>query len=169
MKKLTICLLLAAGLLMTAGTQAQSKVGYIDVQALIVAMPEFKKADTALAEYQNALNEQYMEMVKDFNLKDSVLGGPDTNKLTKAQIAVKRDELTQLYRKIQGWQQTAQQMYNQKEQELLQPVQTKAMKAVSDVAKETGYGFVFSRQALVVDPPVADDLMPAVKKKLGLK
>ena len=169
MKKLTICLFMAAGLLMTAKTQAQSKVGYIDVQALIVSMPEFKKADTALAEYQNALNEQYVDMVKDFNLQDSLLSGPDTLKWSAAQKSVKRDALGQLYRKIQGWQQQAQQMYQQKEQELLQPIQTKAMKAVSDVAKETGYGFVLSRQALVIDPPAGDNLMPAVKKKLGIK
>ena len=169
MKKLTICLFMAAGLLMTANTQAQSKVGYIDVQALIVAMPEFKKADTSLAEYQNALNEQYVDMVQDFNNQDSILSSKDTAKWTPAQKAVKRDALAQLYRKIQGWQQQAQQMYQQKEQELLQPIQTKAMKAVSDVAKETGYGFVLSRQALVIDPPAGDDLLPAVKKKLGIK
>ncbi|HEX6180374.1 MAG TPA: OmpH family outer membrane protein [Chitinophagaceae bacterium] len=169
MKKLTICLFMAAGLLMTASTQAQSKVGYIDVQALIVSMPEFRKADTALAAYQNALNEQYADMVAEFNNKDSILSSKDTVKYTKAQLEVKRRDLGQLYLKLQNWNQQAQQLYQAKEQELLQPVQTKAMKAVSDVAKEAGYGFVLSRQALVVDPPAGDDLLPAVKKKLGIK
>ncbi|HEY0677788.1 MAG TPA: OmpH family outer membrane protein [Chitinophagaceae bacterium] len=169
MKKLVTLFLVAAGLV--AGTQAnaQNKIGFIDVQELIVAMPDFKKADTALAEYQNALNQQYGDMVNEFNQKDSLLSSKDTTKYTRAQLEVKRNDLGQLYLKLQGWNQQAQQLYQRREQELLSPVQKKAMDAVQAVAKENGYTYVFSRQALVVAPPAGDDLLPLVKKKLNIK
>lgn len=169
MKKLAACLLIAAGLLVTNALNAQNKIGYIDVSALVTSMPEYKRADTAISEYQMALNEQYAQMVRDFNKKDSLVNGPDSTKYTAAQREVMRRELGQLYIRIQGWEREAQQLYGAKEQELLTPVQTKAMKAVSDVAKENGYGYVFNRQVLVIDPPAADDLLPLVKKKLGIK
>lgn len=169
MKKLVTLFLVAAGLVASVQTQAQNKIGYIDISKLITAMPEYRKADTAMAEYQNALSQQYNDMVVEFNEKDSLLASKDTVKYTRAQLEVKRRDLGQLYLKIQGWNQQAQQLYDTKQNELLTPVQNKAMKAVQDVAKENGYGYVFSRQALVIDPPVADDLLPLVKKKLNIK
>lgn len=169
MKKLATLLLIAAGLFAASSANSQTKIGYIDVSKLVTAMPEYKKADTAMAEYQNALSQQYADMVTEFNEKDSLLSSKDTVKYTKAQLEVKRRDLGQLYLKIQGWNQQAQQLYDSKQNELLTPVQNKAMKAVQDVAKENGYGYVFSRQALVIDPPTADDLLPLVKKKLNIK
>lgn len=169
MKKLATLLFIAAGLFAASSANSQNKIGYIDVSKLVTSMPEYKKADTAMAEYQNALSQQYADMVTEFNEKDSLLSSKDTAKYTKAQLEVKRRDLGQLYLKVQGWNNQAQQLYDAKQNELLTPVQNKAMKAVQDVAKENGYGYVFSRQALVIDPPVADDLLPLVKKKLNIK
>lgn len=168
MKKLVTLFLVAAGLVASTQVSAQTKIGYISVQELVIAMPEFKKADTALAEYQNALNQQYAEMVEDFNMRDSLLSSKDTQKYTKAQIEVKRRDLGQLYVKLQGWNQQAQQLYNAKEQEQLQPVYDKARKAIQDVAKENGFTYVFSKEQLIVSPP-GDDMMALVKRKLNLK
>lgn len=169
MKKLVMLSVLTAGLFASGRASAQNaKLAYISVQDLIFAMPEFKKADTALAEYQAALNEMYVQMVQDFKKKDSMLT-KDSAKFSKAVFELKRGELEQLYVKIQGWNEQAQQLYQNKQNELMTPVQSRAMKAIQDVAKENGYGYVLSRQALVVDPPPADDLMPLVKKKLGIK
>jgi len=70
--------------------------------------------------------------------------------------------------KLQGWQQQAQQLYQQKQQDLIAPIQKKAVDAVQTVAKENGYAFVLTKEALLSSPP-ADDLLPLVKKKLGVK
>jgi len=169
MKKLFTIVLASAGLMLAANkANAQAKVGYISVQELVAAMPEYKKADTALAEYQNALQQQYADMVSEFNEKDSLLSSKDTAKYTKAQLEVKRRDLGQLYVKIQGWNQQAQQLYQAKENEMMQPILDKAKKAITDVAKENNYGYVFGKEQLIVSPP-ADDLLALVKKKLGLK
>ena len=169
MKKLFVIVLATVALyLSTNQANAQMKFGYISSQELISAMPEYKKADTAMAQFQAALNERYNEMVQDFNRKDSLLGSKDTAKYTKAQLELQRRDLGQLYLKIQGWQQEAQRLSQNKEQELLTPIYDKAKKAISDVAKENGYTFVFNKEQLLVSPP-GDDLLPLVKKKLGLK
>ena len=169
MKKVFTIVLLAAGFMLAANTvSAQQKFGFISFQELVVAMPEFKKADTALADYQNALNQQYSERVQEFNEKDSLLSSKDTTKFTKAQLEVKRQELGRIYMELQQWNQKAQQMYQAKEEEIMKPVTEKSRKAITDVAKENSYTYVFPKEQLLVSPP-GDDILPLVKKKLGLR
>ncbi|MDP4129632.1 MAG: OmpH family outer membrane protein [Bacteroidota bacterium] len=169
MKKI-VAVILVATTCMFAGSplHAQMKMGYIDVNELIREMPEFKKADTSLADFQSALNQNFDDMKREFSEKDSLLSSKDTVKYTKAQIEIKRRQLGELYLKIQGYQQQAGQQYQQKQQDLLGPVQKKAQEVVQQVAKENGYTYVFLKDALLVSPP-AEDLLPIVKKKLGLK
>jgi outer membrane protein len=169
MKKI-VALALVATSMMFAGNslQAQSKIGYISLSELITAMPEYKKADTSMAEYQNALNQNFEDLKKEFNEKDSLLSSKDTTKYTRAQIEVKRKTLADLYVKLQGYQQQASQLYQQKQQDLMAPLQRKAQDVVATVAKENGFNYVFLKDALIVSPP-ADDLLPLVKKKLNLK
>ena len=81
---------------------------------------------------------------------------------------IKRNELIALYQKVQGWQNQAQEMYQQKAQEKIAPIRTKAMDAIRVVAKENGYTYVLDINAVIVAPP-GDDILPLVKKKLGIK
>jgi outer membrane protein len=114
------------------------------------------------------LNQQYAEKVADFNMRDSLLSSKDTVKYTRAQLEVKRNELGKVYVELQGWNQKAQQMYQAKEEETMKPILDRARRAIQDVAKENGYAYVFTKEQLLVFPP-ADDMLPLVKKKLGLK
>jgi outer membrane protein len=158
--------------LVMAGTsvkaQGATKIGVISLQELIPTMPEYRKADTALNDYQNALGQNFEDMKREYYEKDSSLNSKDSTKLTKAQLEIKRREVSELLVKLQGWQQQAQQMYQQKQQDLITPIQKKALEAVQTVAKENGYTYVLSKEALLVSPP-AEDLLPLVKKKLGIK
>lgn len=168
MKKLATIVLVVAGLIAATSVNAQNKTGYISVQELVQAMPEYRKADTTLGEYQNALNQQYAERVQDFNMRDSLLSSKDTTKFTRAQLEVKRNDLAKTYVELQQWNQRAQQMYQAKEEETMKPILDKARKAIQDVAKENGYTYVFPKEQLLVSPP-GDDMIALVKKKLGLK
>jgi outer membrane protein len=169
MKKI-VAIVLVATSCMFAGSpvQAQSKMGYISLNELITEMPEYKKADTSLMDFQSALNQNFDDMKREFNEKDSLLSSKDTAKYTRAQIEIKRKQLGELYLRLQGYQQNASQQYQQKQQELIGPVQKKAQETVQQVAKENGFTYVFLKDALIVSPP-AEDLLPLVKKKLGLK
>jgi len=169
MKKIVIVLVVVMGLVLAGNSsQAQAKIGVISLQELLPAMPEFKKADTALNDYQNALQQNYEDMKKEYIEKDSLLQSKDTAKYTRAQLELKKRELGDMVTKLQGWPQQAQQMYQQKQQDLIAPIQKKAIETVQAVAKENGYAYVLTKEALIQYPP-ADDILPLVKKKLGIK
>src|ERR1700753_3746226 len=170
MKKILTIVAVVMSLVMTgnlAKAQGTGKIGYISLQELIPTMPEYKKADTALNDYQNALGQNFEDMKREYYEKDSSLQSRDTAKLTKAQLEIKRREVSELLVKLQGWQQQAQQLYQQKQQDLIAPIQKKAVEAVNAVAKENGYAYVLTKEALRVSPP-AEDILPLVKKKLGI-
>ena len=174
MKKILTIAAVVMGLAMTGnsskaqGAAAGGKIGTISLQELIPTMPEYRKADTSLNDYQNALGQNFEDMKREYYEKDSAVTSRDTAKLTKAQLEIKRREVSELLVKLQGWQQQAQQLYQQKQQDLIAPIQKKAVEAVQTVARENGYAYVISKDALLVSPP-ADDLLPLVKKKLGIK
>ena len=171
MKKILTIVAVVMSLVMagnSAKAQAAGKIGYISLQELIPTMPEYKKADTALNDYQNALGQNFEDMKREYYEKDSSLQSKDTLKFTKAQIEIKRREVSELLVKLQGWQQQAQQLYQQKQQELIAPIQKRAIDAVNAVAKEHGYSYVLTKEALLVSPP-AEDMLPLVKAKLGIR
>ena len=169
MKKIVAIVLVATTLTLAGNKlQAQTKFGYISLSEMITSMPEYKKADSSMQEYQTALNQNFEDMKREFNEKDSLLSSKDTAKYTRAQIEIKRKQLGELYLKLQGYQQQAGQLYQQKQQDLMAPIQRKASEIVQTVAKENGYTYVFLKDALLVSPP-ADDILPLVKKKLSLK
>lgn len=169
MKKIVTIVLMVAGMIVASNqSHAQSKLGYISLTELISSMPETKKADSSLAEFSAALNQNFEDQKREFNEQDSILSSKDTLKYTKAQLELKRKSLAEMYLKLQGYQQQAGQQYQQKQQELIAPIQKKAIDATQTVAKENGYTYVFIKDALLVSPP-AEDLLPLVKKKLGVK
>ena len=169
MKKIVTIVVVVMSLVLAGNsTKAQGKIAFISLQELIPTMPEYKKADTALNDYQNALAQNFDDMKKEFAEKDSLLNSKDSLKYTKSQLELKKREISEMYIKLQGYQQQAQQLYQQKQQELIQPIQKKAVETIQAVAKENGYAYVLTKEALLASPP-ADDLLPLVKKKLGLK
>jgi outer membrane protein len=155
-------------ILATNHLHAQTKIGYISLGELISAMPDSKKADTAFNEFRNSLQQQLVEYQNEYYEQDSMLKSKDTVKFTKPQLEVKKRNLIDLQIKLQGFNDQAQQQMQQKQQELLAPIQKKALEAVQAVAKENGYTYVLSKEVVFASPS-ADDLMPLVKKKLGVK
>jgi outer membrane protein len=169
MKKIVSFIAVALITMMASNhASAQMKIGYISLGELIGSMPDSKKADTAYNDYRNALQQQFTEYQNEYYEKDSLLKSKDTAKYTKAQLEVKKRDLVELQVKLQSYSQQAEQQMQQKQQELLAPIQKKALDAIQTVAKENGYTYILSKEA-VFSSPATDDLMPLVKKKLGIK
>ncbi len=168
MKKVLTLVILASGLIAIGNrAQAQGKIGYVTLNEVIMAMPETKKADTLLQQFQEALrqsaedrNNAFQDAVAKF-YKDSATMTPPVKE-------VKRTALQKQVQELQGEDQRIQQELQKKQEELSQPIQKKALDAVQAVAKENGFSYVFVKEALLVAPP-AEDIAPLVKKKLGLK
>ena len=99
-------------------------------------MPEYKKADSALNNYQNALTQHYQDMIRELNEKDSALSSPDTTRLTREQIEVRKRAAADLYSQIQGFSQQVSQLLQQRQEELLAPIRKKANDLIWQLAKE---------------------------------
>jgi outer membrane protein len=164
MKKLLVAVVMALGML---NVSAQTKIGYINTEELIGLMPEAEKVDAELKEFQSSLALQGQSMMKDLSDKDSIFVR-DSAKLTKTMKDIKRTELMDLYQKVQGWNQQAQEAYQIKAQEKIIPLRTKAQEAINAAAKENGYTYVLDINSVLVGPP-GDNILPMVKRKLGIK
>jgi outer membrane protein len=157
----------------TASVNAQTlKFGHIDLQALIQIMPERATAETQFNAFQGELEDVLGEMQKDLQAK---MG--EFEKLSETASDIKKNakitEIQDLQQRIQNYQQTATQQLQQKQGELLQPVFTKAEKAIEDVAKENGLIYVFDsgdgNKTVLYKSNQSLDVLPLVKKKLGIQ
>lgn len=168
MNKIKI-IFLAAIIVISTGSALAQKTAYISVEDVVRLMPDIRKIDTVMQRFQtDSINTEFASLVSDYNYRDSLLSSKDTMKMPATVRNQHRQALQQISYQVQNWQQIAQQAYQSKQNELLEPVYRKAMAAINAVAKENGYAYVYTRDALIVAPP-ADDLLPAVAKKLNLK
>lgn len=167
MKKFFTVTLFALGLVAAGDIQAQLKIGYISSQELVSVMPETKKADSALQELRSALVQNYTDKQNGFYAAVEKYN-KDSATLTPSVKGVKRSELTKMGQELSGEEERIQQQLQQRQQELLGPINKKAYDAVQAVAKENGYGYVLEKEALLVAPP-GDDILPLVAKKLNIK
>lgn len=166
MKKSIALVLVSIALLGAHHANAQAKLGHINTIELIQAMPETKKAQDQMQKTQDSMRLVYSELVQEFNQRDSVFA-TDSAQWTPTKRNMKREELGQLYVKLQNFQNESQEYMEAKQQELYAPVQKMALDAIQTVAKANGYTYVFSRDALLV-VPTSDDLLPLVKKHLKI-
>jgi len=167
MNKIKIFLVAAVLLVMAGSAQAQ-KTGYIRVDDVVRLMPETAKLQATLESYQkDSLQPRFNYTLSEFQRKDSIVNGKDSLKTPAAARAKMREEMQQDMYELQNWQQISQQLIQSKQDQLLEPIYSKAIEAIQTVAKENGYAYVYTKDALLVAPP-ADDLLPLVAKKLNL-
>ena len=165
MKKIIFLTLLG---FLTLTSIAQDKFGYIDSQELLLLMPERKSAETEVQNFAKSLEAQlasmtaeYQEGVQEYQANESQY----TDLVKQDKIA----EITGLEQRIQTFQQNAQQSLQEKEQELLEPILSKARKAIEDVATEGGFTYIFDKsQGSILFAKESENVLPLVKKKLKL-
>jgi outer membrane protein len=170
MKKLFKVALVAAGMLFASNfANAQSKIGYINFEGVVQDMPEFKTVKAQLDLYQKQFFDQLSTMQNELQNKGKEYQAAQ-DKMTDAVRTTKQAELQDIQKRIQDLNTSAQQQVENKANELYKPLTDKATAAINAVAKEKGISYVFNsaQTQLLVSPP-GDDLMPAVKLKLGLK
>ncbi|MET6998871.1 OmpH family outer membrane protein [Chitinophaga defluvii] len=169
MKKYVIIAFVAVTGLFSVNAMAQSKVAHINAQALVESMPEAKKAETDLQTFAQglqtdgkALVDEYTKKMKEFDEKAA--------SMSENMKEIKGREIQEAQKRIQDYNQSAEQKVQAKQQELLKPIYDKARKAIEDVAKEKGYAYVIdSSMGVLLVSPAGDDLLTPVKAKLGIK
>ena len=170
MKKVFGILLVAVMVLSAQEAAAQTfKTGHINRDDIIMAMPDY---DTAMKKYnafgQELTNALELMQVEYNNKLDQYV--KESKNLTELVKANKEQELGDMQNRINNFQQQAQVQLQDKQTELLNPIIEKASSAISQVAKEGGFIYVYDVRTLVYfDPAKSTDLTPLVKAKLGLK
>jgi outer membrane protein len=168
MKKfLTAAFITISTLAATSSANAQNKIGYISTEELVSIMPETVKADSNLQQYRTALIQNAQEKqnslesaIEKFNKDSATMSGSVKD--------VKRGELQKMLNDLQSEDQRIQQQLQQRQQELITPINRKAFDAIQAVAKENGYSYVFEKGALLVAPP-GEDILQLVAKKMNIK
>lgn len=161
-----VCLLALGG---SAMAQKNTKIGHINSNDLMQIMPGRDSAQTVLqgevAELEETLKSMQAEAEKRYN--DYVANQAGWTELIRQ---TKQREIQDMAARIEEFQQSAQKQLQDREAELLKPIIDRAKKAIADVAKEGGYTYIFDAgTAAILYDEGGDDIMPLVKKKLGLK
>jgi len=165
MKKITFLVLIS---LITLSTFSQNKFGYIDSQELLMLMPERKTAESEVQSFAKSLESQlaamtaeYQESVQDYQSNEASY----TDLIKQDKIA----EITGLEQRIQAFQQNAQQSLQKKEQELLEPILSKARSAIEEVAVEGNFTYIFDKSiGSILYAKESENVLSLVKKKLKL-
>lgn len=150
-----------------SAVNAQSqKIAHINRSELIMSMPETMKVQEKLKKIKDSLDLSFEEMYQEFREKDSVIRA-DSAKWTQARKDIKFKEYQELQGTLQNYSNYMQQVLQEKEQELLEPVLKTAKDAIQKVAKDNGYVYVLDSEMLIVAPP-GDDLLAKVKAHLKI-
>jgi outer membrane protein len=155
----------------TAGYSQTMKFGHINSDELIQALPEFDSATVKLENFRKELTNALELMSVELNNKNDAYTKEQKN-LTDIVRQTKEQEIIDLNKRMQDFQQNAQTKYQDKQVELFQPIYTKVDKAIKDVGKENGFVYVFDvakGSLLYFDETKSTNIMPLAKTKLGLK
>ena len=169
MKKTLIALLITVvSLCGTAMAQKTVKLGHINSSDLMQIMPGREDAQNTLQkevdELQATLKNMQNELEQRYN---DYMGKKD--QMSDLIRQTKERELQDMGTRIQEFQENAQKKLQDREQEVLKPIIDRAKKAIEDVAKENNYTYIFDTSvgALLYQQD-SEDILPLVKKKLGL-
>ena len=170
MKNLVKVALVAICILsMGSFANAQQKIGYVNADQIMAAMPDAKTINQQIQDYQKTFSDKFAALNAEFTKKAQDF---DKNRATMNDAAktAAQSELADLQKRAQDFQQSASQQIEAKAQELSKPLTDKVRGAIQTAAKEKGYTYVFNtaNTDLLVFPE-ADDLSAAVKLKLGIK
>ncbi|MCB0791668.1 MAG: OmpH family outer membrane protein [Flavobacteriales bacterium] len=164
-------LILAACLLLVGAPSlmAQSnKLGHIDRQALMLMLPERPDAEKKMQDFAKTLDDrlkamgaEYQQKIADYQSRATIM--------TQTEKEVAQREITELEQRIQDAQEKAQDDLAKQEQELLKPMVARTDSAITAVAKEKGFSYIFDSSAgFVLYYDGGEDILPLVKAKLGL-
>ena len=153
----------------SAMAQKNVKLGHINSNDLMQIMPG---RDTAMALLQKevedlqaemeAMKKEYETRVNDYLAKK--------DQLSELIRKTKESDIQAMGARIEEFQANAQKLLEERQEALLKPIVDRAKAAIEEVGKENGYTYIFDAGVgAVLYSQDSDDVMPLVKKKLGLK
>ena len=157
--------------LLPLGAMAQTlKIGHVNSQEIISLMPEVETMNTKMKEAQDAWENELLKMREEYYAKIKTFQDSQAT-LAESIKQARQSELADMEQRIGNLNQAATDDLQKKNQELAAPILEKVRKAMSDVAAENNFTYVFdtTTQTIVYMSPSSNDITPLVKKKLNLK
>lgn len=170
MKNTIKLIVLVAFTLAAMSVSAQAKLGHIETQKLISSMPEMAAAQKTLQDKQSEVEKELTTMKEQFQTKLSDYS-QKAQTLSDVIRQSKEQELQELQQRIQRFQEIAVDNLEKTQKELMQPIMDKALNAIKEVGKENGFAYIFDTSAGIIlfTAENTEDVLPLVKKKLGLQ
>ena len=160
--------LFAAMALFTLTASAQAKFAYVNFNEIVMLMPESDAARTQMQAAQKEASDTYQSMVDEANAKFNEYQQKQAT-WTPAIKESKEKELGEIQNRIQEFQQSIQVELQQQNQQLMEPIQKKALETVEKLAKAGGYIYVFDVSSLLYfDSTQSKDLTPDARKALNI-
>ena len=156
---------------MLAMTATAQKFGNINMGEVFEAMPERavvqKEMEDLQAKYENELSkmgDEYQKKVNDYLAEQ--------DKLEKSIADARAQEIEQLQQRIQNFREMAAKDLQGQQQNKVQPIIEKINKAIQAVGEKEGFTYIFDLSQgniLYASPSRCVDVLPLVKKELGLQ
>jgi len=168
MKKLLIIFLGLALTVTSVNAQEKPlKLGHINSQEILQALPERAAAEKEINDLRANLEKTLTELSKEYETKVVEFQSMDPSTPAASQEALK-NEIIGLEGRIQTFQATAEQELMQKQEAKLQPMLTKVQEAIDAVGAENGFTYILDVSTGTVLYKSGEDVGVLVKKKLGI-
>ena len=153
----------------SAIAQKNIKLGHINSNDLMQIMPGRDTAMNLLQKEVEDLQAEMEAMKKEYETQvNNYLAKKD--QLSELIRKSKESDIQKMAERIETFQANAQKLLEDRQEELLKPIVDRAKAAIEEVGKENGYTYIFDAGVgTILYSQDSDDIMPLVKKKLGLK
>jgi Skp family chaperone for outer membrane proteins len=179
MKKVLFSLLITAGFLFSANTvNAQTKpikIGYFDIEQMVMAMPGYRSVDSLLQIYQaDSLNTEYNIYLSEYHRLDSTFKADSAAGKSKAVLDYSAQQRQQVGMNLYYWQQISQNKLENKRAQLAQPLFEQVMAAYKKVLDANKYTLILKPEALEQGTALtsaaggADNIFELVAKELKI-
>lgn len=154
--------------ILSLSASAQAKFAVVDFNEIITLAPEADAARTQMQAASKIAQENIMSMQEEGQAKLTEYQQKSAN-WTPAIREAKEKELNDISNRIQEFQQSVQMELQQKQQELMEPIYTKAQETIEKLAKANGFAFVFDKsQCLFFDASMVKDITPEARTAMGI-
>ncbi|MBC8592256.1 OmpH family outer membrane protein [Oscillospiraceae bacterium N12] len=169
LKKIALLILL----ILPMGVFAQTlKFGHMNGQEVVMAMPEFTKAQADMQALQKKYTDEFQRTQEEFNKKYQEFQQAMAKDSLPQNIAERRQkELADMAQRQEQFQQEAEQGLQQANQEAMTPIYKKLDEAIQAVGAAEGVIYIFdvARTPIPYIGAQSIDLTAKVKAQLGIK
>ena len=157
-----------------SGQAQEVKIGYTNIELVLLQMPKAKQVEAALATFEQKLTEQ-LQIKQNYARQrlTEYMEKKEKNQISPEEDQAFQKELGDLDKEIQEFAAESEQKLLAKREELLVPVLDDLQNAIDAVAERKGYKYVLNQTmssgvSTILYGPEEDDLTEDIMKELGI-